>query len=334
MRDLYINSKSRHSSKGLEFYLENLIGEKFRKYRKIWREVHDLKKTTDFPLYISLETQRKCNLRCSFCSFRDGEESTPGYYKDTLQDDLYKKIINEIKENYCPSMGFNVLNEPLLDKTIADKIYQAHKAGIIDSRVNTNANALTEKTSKKLIDSGLVRLSVSLDAFTKETYEKNRINSNYEKVLRNINQFLELRDKLNSKLPILKVTFVKIKENINEAENFENYWLEIADEVSFQKFQDPLVFNPDNEKKVFNSNNDYDDYACPQPNERLIIMGNGDVAPCCSQSNNLLKMGNLNQNSIKEIWDSLQYKNLQSMMRNKEWYKNNVCKACIQNLQS
>ena len=106
MRDLYINSISRHSAKGLESYLENIIGEKFKKYREIWKDVHDLKITTEFPVYISLETQRKCNLKCTFCSFSEGEKNTPGYYEDTLDDKLYNKIINEIKDNYCPSMSF------------------------------------------------------------------------------------------------------------------------------------------------------------------------------------------------------------------------------------
>lgn len=332
MRDLYINSISRHSSQGLEGYLENLLGHKFKEYRKIWKKVHNLELSTEFPLYISLETQRRCNLRCTFCSFSNGEENTPGYYEDTLEDKLYEKIIEEISKNYCPSMGFNVLNEPLLDKTITKKIYQAHKAGVIDSRINTNGTPLTSKISQKLIDSGLIRLSVSLDAFKKDTYEKNRINSNYDKVIRNINNFLEIREKNNSKFPILKVTFVKIKDNIEEAEQFQKYWFDHADEVSFQDYQDPIIFDPDDDKKL-KKEFDYGDYSCPQPNERLIIMGNGAIAPCCSQSNNLLIMGNLKSHTIKEIWSSKKFDELRNQMKNKTWRNNKICKACINNLQ-
>ena len=314
-QDNNIGSFSRHGNGDINEYLAKIIGKKFVEYRQLWEQVHNFKIFPEFPLYISLEFERKCNLKCTFCSMADGEKNTSGYYSDQMSDQLFSKIIEEIKDNYCPSMGFNVLNEPLLNKKIYNRIKIAHNSGIIDSRINTNATSLNTTNSKKLIDSGLTRLSVSLDAFNKETYENSRIGSNYEKVIKNIENFLNVREKLNSKLPILRVTFVKLENNINELENFYNFWIKRADQISIQSFINPIFTN--------DSDRSFDeDSTCPQPNERLIIMGNGDVAPCCSQYNNLLKMGNIKTNSIKNIFSSKNYTELRHTMKEKTWYKN------------
>ena len=52
-----------------------------------------------------------------------------------------------------------------------------------------------------LLDSGLTRLRFSLDAFTPETYSKVRVGSiPLNKVIKNIEYFLELKEKKNYKI--------------------------------------------------------------------------------------------------------------------------------------
>ena len=64
---------------------------------------------------------------------------------------------------------------------------------------------------KKILEAGLTRLRFSLDAATKETFEKIRIGADYESVMKNIERFVELRNKGGYKLPVIGVNFVKMK---------------------------------------------------------------------------------------------------------------------------
>jgi radical SAM protein with 4Fe4S-binding SPASM domain len=326
--DIYNNTYSRHPNNDIDEYLTNIIGNKYSEYRIKWKEVHELKSQSDFPLYIAIETQRSCTLKCSFCSFRNGAKNTLGYYSEVMSEQLFDKILIEVKENYCPSMGFNVLNEPLLDKRIYKFIKKSHDAGIIDSRINTNGIALNNENIKKILDSGLVKINISIDAFEKDTYESNRIGSNYSKLMKNIESFLNIREKKNLKLPILIVSFIKMKANIAELDDFFNFWRDRADLINFQNFHSPFIFKPEDNKA--SRVNIGDSFSCPQPNERFIVMGNGDVAPCCSQSNSYLIMGNIKENSIKDIWESKKYKDLKTMMFEKSWQSSRICKTCIE----
>ena len=77
--------------------------------------------------------------------------------------------------------------------------------------LNNNGSALTPKRSQQILDSGLTRIRFSLDAFTPETYAKVRVGSiHLDRVIKKIENFLELREKGNYKLPIVGVSFCKL----------------------------------------------------------------------------------------------------------------------------
>ncbi|GAH58289.1 unnamed protein product [marine sediment metagenome] len=91
---------------------------------------------------------------------------------------LYKKIIDEVK-NYVYDINLFHRGEPLLHPSIIDIISYANNKNI-KTRIHTNSTLLTPELSRKIILSGLDLISFSFDGYTKETYEKNRVNANYD----------------------------------------------------------------------------------------------------------------------------------------------------------
>ena len=76
-----------------------------------------------------------------------------------------------------------------------------------------------------------------MDALTPETYSKVRVGSiKLDRVIKNIETFLELRSKGNYKLPLVGVSFVKMKQNEHELENFINFWKNKVDMISIQSW--------------------------------------------------------------------------------------------------
>ena len=322
----YVMDYSRYGN--IDAFLEEKLGPEFSEYRKMWQKVHARELETDFPLYLSIETELRCNFRCAMCTYGKKGEIKKQRYKENMSDALFQKIMTESSENYCPSIGMNVLNEPLLDKKIVQRIAAAKQHGFIDIRMNTNASLMNASVSEELIRSGLTRLYVGIDASTKETYEKIRVGGQFESVLHNIETFLLLREKLNTPFPILRVSFVKTAMNEKEIPEFMSYWKDKADVVSIQEYLSPILEKVDKKIKA-KTRRKASSYACPQPFERMIIKGNGVVNPCCAQFNYKLPMGNVNEQSIYEIWNSAKMKQLRLQMKTDEWVNNPVCNACI-----
>ena len=50
---------------------------------------------------------------------------------------------------------------------------------------------------------------------------------------------MELRSRGNYKLPLVGVSFVKMKQNEHELENFINFWKNKVDMISIQTFTPP-----------------------------------------------------------------------------------------------
>jgi len=166
-------------------------------------------------LYISL--LKSCNLNCKFCCAL----ST----RTNKYDDLYFKVLNKLTEKEYNLEIINLTNkgEPFLyyDKTIdflkklnnniTKKIY------VITNGINLNKERIDELYNISKEKNIKIEIQVSLNAFNKDTY-KNLMGQDYfDKVVENI---LYLKEK---NLLIL-VSYVVVKENEKEVEDFENFF--------------------------------------------------------------------------------------------------------------
>lgn len=322
----YVQDHCRHGD--INEYLAHIVGPQFNDYRALWNKAHNLQVVTEFPLHLSLESQLKCNFRCTMCTYSDAEEIAKQHYPEVMSEELYDKIVNEAANYNCPSINFNVLNEPLLDKETPARIAKAKEAGFIDMRMNTNASLMTPEKAEAIIDAGLTRLYVGLDAASPETYEKVRVGGNFERVVQNVREFLRIRDAKGLKLPILRVSFVRMDINEHEIGDYINQWTDLADMVTIQEYMPPIISGEYMERHA-KSKRIPADYTCPQPFERVIIKGNGNLTPCCAQYNYKLTMGNLHEQSIHDIWQSAEMKKLRGHMCDRTWDQLETCRTCL-----
>ena len=63
----------------------------------------------------------------------------------------------------------------------------------------------------------------------------------------------------------------------------------------------------------------------------MTLRGNGDVLPCCSFYAPSLVFGNWKDTPLIDIWNSEKMKELRRIHKRGEYYKNPVCKACVEN---
>ena len=157
------------------------------------------------------------------------------------------------------------------------KFDYASAAGIIDIYFSTNGILLNEKISEKLIKSGLTRLQVSIDAVTQETYDKVRPGGSLQKVIKNLDNFLNLKIKLKSPTPLVRVNFVKTNQNEFEL-NFKILGKKV-DMIGVQEFIKPTKLSMKLKvKKTFKKKN----FKCSFPFKQLVINNEQQVLPCCT----------------------------------------------------
>jgi radical SAM protein with 4Fe4S-binding SPASM domain len=321
-------------------HLYHRYGNRFLDYRKRYFDSINYKsygKELNYPNQVILELVNRCNLECVMC-YQGYRNDTKKY---TLSDDDLVELFKDFKKNKLNSLLISI-SEPLLYKNIEKVFDLARDADIMDILLFTNGTLLNEKNSLKILNSTVTRLFVSIDAFTPEAYNKVRIpvtnsiknsDARIKKLEENIKNFINLRNQQNKKFPLVRTSFVALKENEKEIDSFTDKWVNIVDSVEVQK---EVSINAYEDIKKFNQSELFEyakkgqkKYECRQPWTTLGVYSDGSVTPCCNTFGRNLPIGNIKDNSVSEIWKSELIENVRSGFE-----KNtpcNGCKICIDN---
>ena len=311
------------------------FGERYNEYRAKYENYLNDKShkfLPNYPISVILELVNRCNLECTMC-FQGFRNDTKKY---TLEIEQLKKLFNEFKENKLDAILFSN-SEPLLYKKFPEVLELAAKAGIMDQFLFTNGTLLNRKNSEIILNSSLTRLFVSLDAATESTYDKVRIPVNKKKIntnrLRhietNIKNFVSLRKALNKKLPLTRVSFVALESNYHEVDQFIEKWIDIVDTVEIQKENSINFYDDLHKKKYDTSKLVLSEYNCNEPWGQVGIHADGTVGPCCNTVGRNLPVGNVLEQSLKEIWQNEKMKEIREGFINNK--PNIICKLCLEN---
>ncbi len=320
--------------KVLEDHLYKKYGQRFSDYRKKYlSNITDGRQQVlnDYPNTVILELVNRCNLECTMCfqGFRNDAK------KYTLENDIIDKIFKDFKENQLSALMLSI-SEPLLFKNIGQIFERAKEANIMDIFLFTNGILLNEKNINLILNSGVTRLFISVDASSEEIYNKVRIpvserlknNTNRLSDLENnIKNFMRLRKEYNKELPLVRTSFVSLDKNKHEIENFKSKWMNVVDSIEFQKEVSINAYSDLENKKASIVENK--DYFCSEPWGQITIYSDGTVTPCCNTFGRNLSIGNIKDHSIKEIWNNEKMRKIRDeFLINKP---NNICATCINN---
>lgn len=307
---------------------DNTVKKNILQYRKLCNLAQSFNIDLVFPLEVSLETSFKCNLKCKTCimSLPKKEIEEWGETKTEMSFELAKRCIDEMG-NHITSLVIQGTNEPLLTSWFFALLdYTTNK--IKQVLFSTNGILLNGKAIDKIINSHLALINISLDANTKATYKLVRNADVYQKVSSNIKMLLERRHRKNSKLPVISVSFVHNCLNTHEQLDFIRNWSKFSDIVCVHSYMEPFKIDSARSLCIQKSKTPVlaTNFKCSQPWYRIIIRNNGDVLPCCSWYGMKIVMGNVNKQSIEEVWNSNKFKKFRYLHKKKSFL--NLEKAC------
>lgn len=282
------------------------------------------RKMTQFvasPTHVMIENTNICNANCVFCPHQAMRRKA-----GVMGRQLFKKIINEcsaLKIDYVTVHGFG---EPLLDKDFFDKVVYAKQKGIPKVTTNTNGMYLNEGNIERVFETGLDEIFISFDAATAETYSKIRPGLDFNTVERNILMLAKEKKRRKSKKPVINLSFVESENNFQETEGYLKKWRRQADNISVS-FLHNWAGGRGVEKPLGETRRD----PCRLIWTDMVISWNGDVPICCNDYENKVILGNVENQSIEEIWGGERLKKLREYHRRGEFEKISVCRDCDYN---
>jgi len=155
--------------------------------------------------YALIEITEKCNLRCIMCAANKKIKR-----EKEMSYDLFKKIIDESCECGLQIVTIGSIGEPTMHKDLP-KMLKYIQEKKINIELITN---LSRPLNEDLIDAirRLDKLTISIDGATKETYEKIRVNANFERTISNLKEVA----KAKKDSQYITINYVIQKENYRE----------------------------------------------------------------------------------------------------------------------
>lgn len=273
------------------------------------------------PIQLDIELNGTCNMKCPFCIHGYGEGRRGGWIDAEYAYDLIKQAAHM----GVRSMKFNYINEPLLRSDLEDYIRHARACGILNTYFVTNGTLLTKERSRSLIDAGVTKIFVSLDAATEETYNRQRRNGAYTQVIKNIHDFLDLRSELGVSWPLMRVSFLETQLNKHERAQFLAQWKGVVDLVVFQRMNEV----PGHKTGLLMDLLGPPEY-CSFPNKQLVVDSEGDILPCCKLEGKNLALGNIKETTLQQAWDSQLMRDLRHNHSKGDYAAFVPCRRCIE----
>lgn len=249
-----------------------------------------------FPSQIIIETTTFCNMKCIHCGHKTMKRN-----KGNMDVRLYKKIIDEIAlEAPETEVWLTLYGEALLLKyKLFYMIQYAKKNGLKYLILNTNGMLLDDEMADLILESGLDRFIFSIDGFTRDTFNKIRVNGDRDKVYANILNLLQKKKDKNLIKPYIEIQFSVMDENENELNDFIEYW---SNQDVFVKIREKFTWC--NTVEASNLDKNQGRIACPWAISVLGILWNGEANMCVQEYEGINIIGSLTNNTIREIWNS------------------------------
>ncbi len=295
------------------------------------------------PKQVRIEATKICNLKCIGCRRQfDGNIAIRAGEKY-----LSLPQMRFILDQYPSPMIFRFGGdgEPTVIPSFRDLLHEIKRQNL-KFAFTTNGTLLTEELVKECRDCGMVKMSLSMNGGTKETFEKWREGAKWDNVIEGA------RRTSRNGIPLF-LNFTMLTDELLE-EVFD--FIKVAKDVGSQgvQFLKPMIdyqyFTPPDFSQLGGLLSEidakvkeagllregllnplptfrqcYDPFTCP------LVTLNGDVFPCSYTANQLATewyegevinphlenyvMGNVYRQSIKEIWEGSMFKELRQFIK-------------------
>lgn len=278
-----------------------------------------------FPTRVTIELTNRCNVSCTFC-----HRQVVDMQLGDMSFDLYKKIIDEMAAHTPIKMVPFFRGEPIMHPNFIEYMKYAKQRGIGPIQVFSNGLIFDRQIAEAVIEAGVDFVSFSLDTLDKEIYKTSRILGDLEKSMENVRQFGLLCKKCREEgkdVPQIQVSTVDLDVYRREQQEFVDYWKKYVDIVRIYEEHD------ENGKFVKKEVSDRLGYIserkpCHKLYNDMIIYWDGRIALCNYDWDEKHSLGDVNRQTLEEIWNSDAYERVRQMHETDTIDADYICNKC------
>jgi hypothetical protein len=275
------------------------------------------------PTVLMIENTNHCNAECVMCP-RDTLSRKRGF----MDFGLFEKIIKEASsESRKPVTHLHGFGEPLLDKLLPDKIRLAKDHGITQTYIVSNASRLFPETSRKIIRAGLDKMKISFYGTDEESYNNTMKRLDFKVTLQNIKDFLRIRMELKSETPRLVLQYLPNETNDSEVAKFKSLWGPLIDRQAGDCLNVATLHNYGG-GRAYNRMGKAIVSVCYFPWTSMSVLWDGRVVTCCMDSNGVQVLGDLNTQTVQEVWNGPVLTGVRNDFGNLDYENYPVCMSC------
>lgn len=293
----------------------------------------------EHPFTIYIEQTKYCNFKCYYCMHSthnkaDGVFSRNGHQMQHMDFGLYKKIVEELGNLGIKRIVFSGLGEPLMNPDFPKFVKYAVDAGIAERvDVLTNGALITPEYADALIGAGISNINISIQGINAESYERIcGVKLDFEKFLENLAYLYQHRGKTKIYMKCIDA----ILKTSQERDQFYQLFGAISDKiyiehlVVMQQSMDILHETVDGTLNMYGEEIDANRQICAQCFYFLQAGVDGEIYPCSIPGvTHDFSIGNINQSSLREIWNGEKRKKHLRMMLQFRRSEIKQCKNCV-----
>jgi radical SAM protein with 4Fe4S-binding SPASM domain len=269
------------------------------------------------------------------------------YWDEPVRDMTFEEFKRAVDQ--FPGLkwiGLTGIGESFVNKDFMKMLGYVKSKGIF-VELYDNLFYATKDQIKKLVELEIDKLFISIDAATKKTYEKMRVNAKFERVIDNIDFLFQTKKEKNSFFPEVAFHYVVTSLNVDEMPQFLDMVSSMGGgghEIiftrmlhSYDKVRNLFVEVPNSRveelaekgkklglKVAWNA-----DVPQSKPHVRKctewimpFIFVTGHVVPCCAGNESNCRefqkkhaLGNIHEKPFKEIWHGKEYEEFRKMLK-------------------
>jgi MoaA/NifB/PqqE/SkfB family radical SAM enzyme len=242
---------------------------------------------------------------------------------------IFTKIIDQSVE--FEGSGLEIIlhkdGEPLMDPLLFKRIeYIKNKMKKSTVHFNTNASLLNDENINNILNSPLDSILFSVDGASKATYEHIRVGLKYEIVKSNIENFFRKKNQNNTSIKVT-MQMVVSKNNMHETAEYQKLWGDKADRIILKNMHNFLV----QKTSIHGSDLSEKQLArCLMPFFMMLFYWNGNVGLCCWDYDNIVELGNIENDSLLSIFNNAKFRQIRDAMRKMDCKAIKPCNICSQ----
>jgi len=296
------------------------------------RPLHELL-PLESPIVLLIDPCDICNFKCSFCF-----QNYVQYKGQLMEFDLYKKVINDLKEFKQPVKVINLygFGEPLINPRLSEYIRYAKDVLGKEQKISitTNGSLMSAKIAQDLYEAGVDEVIFSIYAVDDEMYKTftKKTNITVEKIVENV----KIMYKVSHNNPDKKCYVITKINGGFLTEDQRKKFVKTFQGISDECIVDRIINNwpgadiySDMESKMTCTIDRIEEWrVCPQPFYQMVVHSNGKVSPCCVEYGQELVVGDVTKESMREIWHGKKWNELRRKILSEEQPAAPVCATC------